>query len=86
MSMKIVVTELPEEPKDCLFSEPIKGQLDKAYDAMNDDYSDIKYRCTLRPHVDEYTAIKHALGKPANILCNCKTCDLLQLSNHWSDE
>lgn len=80
MSMKIAVTELPQEPKDCLFSEPIKGQLEHWDEAAYDeDYSNIKYRCILRPHIDEYEAIKHALGKPANILCNCKTCDLLKV-------
>ncbi len=85
MSMKIVVTELPQEPKDCLFSKPMEGQRDKWEEAAYDeDYSNIKYVCTLHPHIDDYEAIKRSIGKP-NTLCNCKNCNLLHLSNHWSD-
>lgn len=38
--MKIVVSEMPETPKDCMFSEKVSGREEL-------------YACTLRPYIEE---------------------------------
>lgn len=57
--MKIVVTEMPKEPKDCLFSLPVRIK------------GEVIFVCNLRPLIpDEKT--ERDFHKPK---CICKSCD-----------
>lgn len=63
--MKVVVTEMPEEPKDCLFSEFHLGS------GM--------YLCTLRAYIPE--ADRRDSGyKPKCVCRSCDKCDKLEVS------
>lgn len=64
--MKVLVTEIPREPKDCLFSEhdPRGGR----------DF----YVCTLREYIPE--ADERDTGyKPKCICRSCETCKKLEV-------
>lgn len=57
--MKVLVTEMPETPKDCLFSElDLRGGKDF-------------YVCTLREYIPKADE-RHIGYKP---ICVCKSCD-----------
>lgn len=64
--MKIVVTEMPETPRDCLFSElDIRGGIDF-------------YACTLREYLPE--ADERNTGyKPRCVCKDCSKCTLLEV-------
>lgn len=62
--MKIVVTEMPEEPKDCLFSElEIRGHF---------------YVCTLREYIPEADERDNGY-KPKCICKDCSKCNMLEV-------
>ena len=62
--MKILVTEIPETPKDCLFSQlDLRSRI---------------YVCTLREYIPE--ADERDIGyKPTCVCRDCSKCDKLEV-------
>lgn len=64
--MKILVNEMPETPKDCLFSQlDLRGGKDF-------------YVCTLRAYIPE-ADIKENGYKPSCVCRNCSKCNMLEV-------
>ena len=61
--MKILVNEMPQEPKDCLFSEyELRGEF---------------YVCKLRQYIPE--ADRTGSGYKPRCICNCSNCENLEV-------